>query len=77
MRVAPRSRSPADARATTSLQAVTIPVPRGAEVQSALSGDELVKTLREWWGRTDVWVVRDGESIVGVVPLSAVLEALK
>jgi len=68
---------PADARAATSLQAVTIPVPRGAEVQAALAGDDLVRSLREWWGRTDVWVVREGDAIVGVVPLSAVLEALK
>jgi Zn-dependent protease len=69
---------PDDARATTSLQAVTMPLPRGAEVPSTLTGEDLVRTLREWWRKTDVWAVRDGENgIVGVVQLSNVLEALK
>lgn len=69
---------PEDARTTTGLQAVTMPLPRGAEVAATLAGEDLVRTLREWWGKTDVWVVRDAErGVVGVVQLSGVLEALK
>jgi Zn-dependent protease len=69
---------PAEARATTGLQSVTMPLPRGAEVTAALAGEDLVRSLREWWGKTDVWVVRDaGGQVTGVVQLSVVLEALK
>ena len=73
-----RDEVPEDVRATTGLQSVTMPLPRGAEVPATLASEDLVRTLREWWGKTDVWVVRDGErGIVGVVQLSNVLEALK
>jgi Zn-dependent protease len=68
---------PADARGTTSLQAVTMPLPRGAHVPVTLAGEDLVRALREWWGKTDVWVVLDGDKVVGVAPLNAVLDALK
>lgn len=68
---------PEDARASTSLQAVTMPMPRGAEVPPTLGGEELVRALREWWGRTDVWVVRGDSGVTGIVRLQAVLDALK
>lgn len=68
---------PEAARATTSLQAVTMPMPRGAEVPATLAGEDLVRALREWWGRSDVWVVRDEQGIRGIVRLQSVLDALK
>jgi len=68
---------PAEARATTSLAAVMIPVPRGAEVDASLTGEDLVRELRQWWGRTDVWVVRERGQVSGVVALQSVLDALQ
>lgn len=68
---------PLAARPTTGLSSVTMPLPRGAQVDAGLTGDELVHTLQRWWGRTDVWVVSDRETIVGVVYLTEVMRALQ
>jgi Zn-dependent protease len=69
---------PEGVRTTTGLQSVTMPLPRGALVAAGLTGEDLVRSVREWWGKTDVWVVTDASgAVVGVVQLSAVLEALK
>ncbi len=68
---------PEQARPTTSLQSVTTPVPRGAEIPAGAASDVLIPALREWWGKTDVWVVRDRETVVGIVRLVDVLAALK
>jgi Zn-dependent protease len=68
---------PESARATTSLESVTTPVPRGSEIPAGAASDVMIPALREWWGKTDVWVVRDGESVVGIVRLVDVLAALK
>lgn len=68
---------PAGQRATTSLQSVTMPLPRGTVVSSALHGDDMVDALREWWGRSDVWVVVDDGEVRGVVRLSDALKALQ
>ena len=68
---------PVDARATTGLQSVTMPLLRGAEVDAELTGDALVEQLQLWWGRTDVWVIRDSGTIVGVVQLSELMQALQ
>lgn len=68
---------PDSARATTSLQSVTMPVPRGAAISLELTGDELTHDLRQWWGKTTVWVVTDGSQPVGIVVLADVLAALK
>ena len=68
---------PVSERSTTSLQAVTMPLARGAHVPVTLSGEDLVRSLREWWGKTDVLVVLDEDKVVGVVPLKSVLDAFK
>lgn len=68
---------PESARLTTSLQSVTTPVPRGSEIPAGAPSDVMIPALREWWGKTDVWVVRDGEVVVGIVRLVDVLAALK
>ncbi len=68
---------PESARVTTSLQSVTTPVPRGAEIAADAASDIMIPALRQWWGRTDVWVVRDGDAIVGIVRLVDVVAALK
>jgi Zn-dependent protease len=68
---------PESERTTTSLQSVTTPVPRGSEIPAGALSDVLIPALREWWGKTDVWVVRDGEAVVGIVRLVDVLAALK
>ena len=70
-------RVPEDQRATEGLQSVSIPMPRGAVVASSLEGEELITTLRDWYGRTDSWAVVDDDLVVGVVRLEAVLAALQ
>lgn len=68
---------PPDAHATTGLSSVTMPLPRGAQVDVDLTGDALIEQLQQWWGRTDVWVVSANGDIVGVVQLSEVMQALQ
>ncbi|WP_291382382.1 site-2 protease family protein [Demequina sp.] len=68
---------PESARLTTSLQSVTTPVPRGSEIPAGAASDVMIPALREWWGKSDVWVVRDGKAVVGIVRLVDVLAALK
>lgn len=68
---------PEAARPTTSLQSVTTPVPRGSEIPADAASDVMIPALREWWGKADVWVVRDGDAVVGIVRLADVLAALK
>lgn len=68
---------PSESRATTSLQSVTMPLPRGAVVSVELTGDALIEQLQQWWGQTDVWVVEDGGTVVGVVELAHVMQALQ
>ncbi|MEX0913759.1 MAG: site-2 protease family protein [Demequina sp.] len=66
---------PAHERDTASLQSVTMPLPRGAHVGPQMHGDDLVDALKQWWGKTDVWVVMDGEHVIGVVKLADALKA--
>ncbi|WP_084103968.1 M50 family metallopeptidase [Demequina sp. NBRC 110056] len=68
---------PAESRDATALTSVLMPVPRGSEVPPTLGGEELVMRLREWWGKTDGWVVVDSGRPVGVARLSDVMEALR
>jgi Zn-dependent protease len=67
---------PADAHHVTGLQSVVMPLPRGTEVAPTLAGDELVRALGEWWGRTDGWVVADNGRMVGLVRLTDIMAAL-
>ena len=71
------NRVPADQRPHEGLQSVTTPLPRGATVSAELEGEQLIERLREWYGRTDSWVVMDGTEVVGIVRLSDVLTALQ
>lgn len=66
---------PEGERAGTSLESVTMPLPRGAHVDSDLEGDDVVEALKQWWGRTDVWVVMDRGNVVGLVKLTDALKA--
>lgn len=68
---------PVHLRATTSLQAVTLPLPRGAEIDLGAQADVMIPALRTWWGKTEAWVVRDGAAVVGIVRLVDVVAALK
>jgi hypothetical protein len=70
-------RVPEELREAESLQSVSIPIPRGAVVTPHLDGEELISTLREWYGRTDAWAVVDGQRVVGVVRLEEVVAALQ
>lgn len=67
---------PEESRAHTSLQAVTTPIPRGAHIAAAATADVLMPQLREWWGKTDVLVVREDEAVIGIVRLVDVVAAL-
>ncbi|MDN4473125.1 M50 family metallopeptidase [Demequina zhanjiangensis] len=68
---------PEERRASTGLQAVTTPLPRGAVVQATDDAEDLVGHLREWWGRTDVWVVSSDGEPVGVLRLLDAMNALR
>jgi Zn-dependent protease len=68
---------PPDQRSSTPLQAVTMPLPRGAIVPVDLVGRGVIDALKEWWGKTDVWVVTDGDEVVGLVKLVDVLNAVQ
>jgi len=62
---------------TTSLQSVTMPVPRGAHLDISVGGDDLIDALKQWWGKTDVWVVMEGGRVIGVVKLADALKAAR
>lgn len=68
---------PADARPSTGLTSVTMPLPRGAVVDANLTGDTLIQQLQQWWGSTDVWAVTDNGTVVGVAQLTEVMRALQ
>jgi hypothetical protein len=68
---------PAERREATALGAVTVPLPRGAEVSSDLAGRAVLESIRAWWGKTDAIAVMDEGEVVGVVRLSEVGERLK
>lgn len=68
---------PQEDRDSTQLTSVVMPLPRGAEVPASLGGEELVNALREWWGKTDGWVVKEADRVTGVARLSDVMEALR
>jgi hypothetical protein len=68
---------PEAARTHTSLQSVTTPIPRGAHIPASATADVLIPQLREWWGKTDVLVAREDETVVGIVRLVDVVAALK
>jgi len=67
---------PAESRDHTSLQSVTTPVPRGADIAASATSDVLIPQLREWWGKTDVLVAREGDAVVGILKLVDVVAAL-
>lgn len=64
-------------RAHTNLQAVTMPMLRGAAMPSTLRGAEFVQFLQQSWGKTDVWVVTEHGRVVGVVRAQDALKAVK
>ena len=70
-------RVPEERRGAEGLQSVTTPIPRGAVVDSQLQGEELVRALREWYGRADSWAVVDDGEVVGSVRLESVLAAFQ
>ena len=67
---------PEAARDATSLQSVTTPDSARRGHRAVGLGDVLIPELREWWGKTDVLVVVDGPSVVGIVRLVDVVAAL-
>lgn len=68
---------PQSERARTYLPSVTMPLPRGAEIPADLTGQQFVNHLQQWWGKTDVWFVREHGSITGVVHLAQALKELQ
>jgi Zn-dependent protease len=74
--VASANEVPPPMRASTSLSALTIPLPRGTEVSPGLTGMELLSHAREWWGKTDALIVTDDGDVVGIVYLAEVSERL-
>lgn len=64
-------------QATTSLQAVTMPMVRGAAMPSDLRGPAFVQFLHEWWGKTDVWAVIEHGRVIGVVRAQDALKAVQ
>jgi Zn-dependent protease len=68
---------PEDRRDGTGLAPVTIPLPRGAEIRSDLTGRAVLEHVREWWGKTDAVAVMDDAEVVGLVLFAEVGERLK
>jgi Zn-dependent protease len=68
---------PADERTSTDLTAVTIPIPRGTEVELEADSTALVAQLKSTWGHTDAWVVRSGQHLAGIVRVSDVMKSLQ
>ncbi|PKQ26041.1 MAG: hypothetical protein CVT64_06090 [Actinobacteria bacterium HGW-Actinobacteria-4] len=64
-------------RDSTPLQAVTMPLPRGAIVPVGLEGRDVIDALKQWWGKSDVWVVTDNDRVVGLVKLIDVLNEVQ
>lgn len=68
---------PPEARAGTSLQAITTPMPRGASVEFGGTSSDLVVAIREWYGKADALVVMDHGTPRGLVLIAEAVEALK
>ncbi len=68
---------PAARRAETSLDAVTQPLPRGAEIPKDSEGQDLALHLREWFGKTELLVVMDWAEPVGILRLAEAVEHLQ
>lgn len=68
---------PESLRATTALQAVTTPLPRGAHVDADGGSDVLLAQVRQWWGKTDALVALREDVVVGIVRLADVTAALE
>ncbi|MGC4173743.1 site-2 protease family protein [Demequina sp.] len=71
------NRVPEEQRPHEGLISVSVPILRGAVVAPTLEGDELIASLREWYGKTESWVVADEGTVVGVVELQDVVDALQ
>lgn len=67
---------PSERLDATGLSAVTILMPRGATIAATATGFDLIRAVRDWWGKSDVLAVLDGGEIVGVVRLAEVGERL-
>ncbi len=68
---------PEEARASTTLIAVTMPLARGAAIPADATGQALVEAVVPWFGRTDVLVVTDKDGLpVGIAKLEDVKDAL-
>lgn len=64
-------------RSTTPLQAVTVPLPRGAHVDADATADVLLAHVRQWWGKTDALVALRADAVAGIVRLADVTAALE
>ena len=67
---------PEERLGSTEMSAVTVPVPRGAAVEMGATGQGLLETIREWWGKADVLIVQDEGEVVGVVRLADMVARL-
>jgi Zn-dependent protease len=67
---------PEEARATTTLMSVTMPLARGAQIPASASGQALVEAVVPWLGRTDVVVIMDGDVPVGIAHVEDLRAAL-
>ncbi len=68
---------PESLRATTPLQAVTTPLPRGAHVDADGGSEVLLAQVRQWWGKTDALIALREDVVVGIVRLADVTAALE
>ncbi len=75
--VSTASSVPEDRRISTRLDAVTVPLPRGAAIGMTIPGPQALETIREWWDKTDALVVIDDGEVVGLVRLAEVAQRLK
>lgn len=68
---------PVEARPTTSLMSVTMPLVRGAVIPADAVGESLVAAVVPWVGKTDAVAVMSDDGPVGVALLDDVVRALQ
>ncbi|WP_152650036.1 site-2 protease family protein [Demequina globuliformis] len=68
---------PEEDRESTTLMSVTMPLPRGAQIDAADGTDGAIAAVQQWWGTADALVVIREGVYAGVLRLQDVLKSLE
>ncbi|WP_152649253.1 site-2 protease family protein [Demequina flava] len=64
-------------RESTTLVSVTMPLPRGAQIDAEAGTDSVIEAVQQWWGKADALVVTHHGAYVGLLRLQDVLKSLE